>query len=151
MIHPVILPETVPQWDGQSNPRGNPMPDQPAIEEPLEGRVIDDDDVDIDLDEEDEHLREAIGEPVIVRWHREIFTVPHMMEWSHEHTRMVNTGDFDGWAQGVLSEHDYDVFKRANLQNYQLEKIVAKASRKAGTNPGKSSRSSGSRRRTGRR
>jgi hypothetical protein len=127
------------------------VPEQPAIEEPIEGHVLTDDDVDIDLDEEDEHLREAVGEPVIVRWHGQIFTVPHMMDWDHEHTRMVNTGDWDGWAKGVLSDKDYDIFKRARLKNYQLEKIVERASKKAGVTPGKFARSSGSRRGTARR
>lgn len=127
------------------------MPDQPEIEAPLEGHVVGEDDVDIDLEEEDEHLREAIGSPVIVKCKGGIITVPHMMDWDHEHTRMLNTGDWDGWAQGVLSSRDYDIFKDAHLKNYQLEKIAAKAAKKAGTNPGKSSRYSGSRRGTARR
>jgi hypothetical protein len=127
------------------------VPEQPAIEEAIEGHVLTDDDVDIDLDEEDEHLREAIGSPVLVKVSGVIITIPHMMDWDHEHTRMVNTGDFDGWAKGVLTEDDYDVFKKAHLKNYQLEKIVEKATKRAGTTPGKSSRSSGSRRRTARR
>jgi hypothetical protein len=128
------------------------VPEQPAIEEPLEGHVITDEDVDIDLEEEDEHLREAIGSPVLVKCKGgQVISVPHMMDWSHEHTRMVNTGDWDGWAQGVLSERDYEIFKDAHLKNYQLDKIVAKASKKAGTTPGKSPRYSGSRRSTARR
>lgn len=121
--------------------------DQPA----LEGHVLDDDDIDVDL-EDDVHLSEVTGVPTVVRLPGgKIISIPHMGEWEHEHTRMVNVGDFDGWAQGVLNDADYTAFKAARLKNRQIELIFEKAQRRAGTTAGKSSASSGSRRSTARR
>jgi hypothetical protein len=149
VIHPVILPETIPQRDGQNDSRGNPVTEQAA----LEGTVVDEDSIDIDLDDEDPVLREAIPLPLVVKMPggKKVITVPHMLEWEHEHTLLGNNGDWDGWAKGVLSEADYQAFKDAHLQNYQIQRIMEKANKRAGTTPGKSRRSSGSSRSTARR
>jgi hypothetical protein len=142
VIKPVILPETIsPQWAQRGNP----------VTEALEGRVVGEDTIDIDLDEEDAVLREAIASPIVVKVGGKIITIPHMLEWEHAHTTLANTGDWDGWAKGVLSPADYEIFQGARLRNYQIEKIMKKANDRAGTTPGKSRRSSGSSGGTGRR
>lgn len=124
------------------------MPEETAA---IEGSIAEEEFVDLDLDAEDVHLREAIREPMVTKMGGKVISIPHMLDWEHEDTRLANVGDFDGWAKGVMTERDYEVFRNAHLRNYQIERIIEKASKRSGTNPGKSSRSSNSRRSTGRR
>lgn len=119
----------------------------------IEGKILDEDDIDLDFDDEEEDalLREAIASPIVVKIRGQVITVPHMLDWEHEHTLLGNQSNWDGWAKGVLSEADYETFTNGHLKNYQIEAIVKKASRRAGTTPGKSRRSSRSSKSTGRR
>ena len=123
-----------------------------AIEgDPIDGRVVEDGDADLDLDEEDAQLLEAIAQPMVVKVKGKLITVPHMMEWPHAASSAAQRSDYSAWATLVLSEADARTFNSLNLRNYQILRILDKGSARAGTTPGKSSRSSSSRRSTGRR
>jgi hypothetical protein len=108
----------------------------------------DDLELDLDLDAEDAVLKADIGESTRVKITGHVIDIPHMDLWDYEYARRMSSGDFTGWARGVLSDEDFDVWMSANLKNYQIQAIVAKVTVKgignlAGKNGlGKSSQSS---------
>jgi hypothetical protein len=118
----------------------------------IEGTVVDGDTIDIDLDDEDSELREeAVRSPIVVRVSRQVITIPHVTDWPLEAAAKANAGDWNGWAEMVLSDSDLAKFKNAELRMYQIERILKVVNKRSGITPGKSSRSSGSRKGTARR
>lgn len=111
-----------------------------------------DDAVDVDLLAEDALLREAVGQPTSVKLPTgDVIEVAHMADWPHIASRYAAVALFDAWAEEVMSAEDFEAFRKAKLKNYQVNKIIERASAAGGTNPGKSRPSSASRRRTPRR
>lgn len=109
-------------------------------------------DVDIDLLADDALLREAIREPTSIRLPtKAVIEVPHIADWPHEASLWASRGLYDAWATAVLSPKDAAAFAKAELHNYQVERIVSAVSAAGGVSPGKPSRSSASRRSTKRR
>jgi hypothetical protein len=105
--------------------------------------------VDLDLLADDAVLREAIGQPTAVRLPTgKIIDVPHISDWPHIASRYAAIALFDAWAAEVLSEQDQKAFAAAKLKNYQVSRLIERASQDGGTNPGKSRPSSASRRNT---
>lgn len=129
--------------------RDNLNPDEPDdIEE----------DVDLDLEAEDAELRAEIGKGTAIRLPSTldgdggkipgaVVHFPHMDDWEYQYHRMMVMGNYDGWAQGVLSEDDFQKWQAVNLRNYQIANVVYKVTLAAGTNLGKSGPSSRSSRR----
>ena len=120
----------------------DPLADEPEI----------DDEVELDLVAEDKTLRdEVVGDPMRIRLSTGIIEVPHIKSWKYEDTRWLDMGQFTMWADAVLSEEDAKRWKDANLENYQVDRIVAYMLSKARATPGKSRASgrqrSGTRRR----
>jgi hypothetical protein len=120
----------------------NPEDDEPEDEEP----------VDVDLDESDATLKADIGRPLRIRLNGRVLTFPHMDNWEYINSRMMATGDFTGWARGVLSNEDFAHWAKSNIKNYQIQEIVTKITLHAGIPGGlgkssPSSRSSGRKRR----
>ena len=105
--------------------------------------------VDLDLLAEDALLREAIGQPTAIRLPTgDVIEVPHVSDWPHIASRYAAIALFDAWAEEVMSEADLKAFQAAGLKNYQINKIILRASQDGGATPGKSRPSSGSRART---
>jgi hypothetical protein len=113
----------------------NPLADEPE-----------EDEIELDLVAEDAALRdEVVGKPMRIRLSTGVITVPHIKTWRYEDTRWLDMGQFSMWADAVLSEEDAKIWHDADLENYQVDKIVAFMLSKAGATPGKSRGSSNSR------
>lgn len=109
-----------------------------------------DDEVDLDLDADDVLLREAIGQPTVIRVGGKVITIPHQKEWLYEASQFMGQGMYTAWARRVLDDQDFKAWEAAKLKNYQLEAVVLRCTADAGLTPGKSparSRSSRSTRR----
>lgn len=118
-------------------------------DEPGTGTPPEPQDVDLDLLADDALLREAIRDPTIVRLKTgDIIEVPHISDWPHLASRFATSALFDAWAESVLTGADFRAFQKAELRNYQVEKIIAAASAAGGITPGKRRPSSPSRRST---
>jgi hypothetical protein len=123
------------------------MPENPQADEPEV-----DDEVELDLVAEDKTLRdEVIGKPMKIRLSTGVISVPHIKGWRYEDTRWLDMGQFSMWADAVLSEEDAKLWHAAELENYQVDKIVGFMLSKAKATPGKSRGSGNSRSGTRRR
>jgi len=74
-----------------------------------------------------------------------VISVPHIKSWRYEDTRWLDMGQFSMWANAILSEEDAKLWHEAELENYQVDRIVAYMLSKASATPGKSPGSGNSR------
>jgi hypothetical protein len=127
---------------------GPDEPDDSITEDETEAET----DVDLDLLANDAQYREALADPLFVKLPTgATISIPPMADWPHLGTRLVTTGLFDGWADTVMSVKDAAAFKKADLHNYQIEKITDACAAASRISAGKRRPSSPSRKSTRRR
>jgi hypothetical protein len=95
--------------------------------------------VDLDLDAEDARLREAVGASTSVRVNGNVIHVDHASVWPNRAMRAAVRGDWDEWAEAVIrDEKELDVFRDADLKNYQIEAVFTECGKNAQSDQGKS-------------
>lgn len=85
---------------------------------------------------------EATGEGISAVLVSETITVPPVGQWRSRSLRDLRQGDFDTWAEAVLSEEDYATWQRVDPTVDEVNSFFASIRGGLGLDKGKSQRSS---------
>jgi hypothetical protein len=105
----------------------------------------------LELTEVEKQEREADGEYVPVPVKGETVRVKPQKDWRMSDMRLLNQGDFDGFAEALIHPDDVDGFLDQDLTLEEFREFTEEAARQAGDGLGKSSGRSRSSRNTRRR
>lgn len=93
----------------------------------------------LELPEAEKQRIEADGDYIPVPLGDTEIRVKPQRKWRMSHMRLLNAGDLDGWAEGVIHPDDVDAFFDVDPDMEEFQAFAEEAARRAGDSLGKSS------------